>query len=85
MATQITLTKIAYGNTASAGQSWRFEYKLPASPTWTLANAAVSVDAAGVLAAPIVITGLTAGSLYYVRSSNNCSSPRQYYTQEVQL
>lgn len=81
----ITVTKVDFGNTATPGQTFRIEYKLFSASTWTLGSASKTVDADGNLSVPLAITGLTAGQLYYVRASNNCESPPEYYTQQVQL
>lgn len=86
MANTITITKINYANAAAPGQVWTYEYKLASASTWTVASSNKVIGADGLLSTPLVISGLVTGSLYYVRASNNCTSPnRKYYTQQIQL
>lgn len=85
MPTHITISKIDYSNTPSGSQTWTFEFKLFSATSWTLASNAQAVNTNGTLVVPLVISGLTAGQLYYVRSSANCNSPAEYYIQQIQL
>lgn len=85
MANTITITKVDYANTAAPSQVWRFEHKLASASSWILDSNNKVVDANGVLAVQLVISGLTPGGLYYIRSSNNCNSPAEWYIQQIQL
>lgn len=85
MATQITITKVDYPNTADAGQTWTVEYKTYDSPTWILAANNKVANVNGTFSSSLVISGLVSGQLYYTRMHNNCSSPVEYYIQEIQL
>lgn len=85
MANTVTITKVDYANTANAGQTWTFEYKLYNASSWTLGSNNKVVDANGNLAVPLALAALTTGQLYYIRSSNNCNSPAEYFIQQIQL
>lgn len=85
MANTITITSIDYANTAIAGQTWTIEYKLFSASSYILGSNNKVVDDDGNLAVPLVISGLTPGQLYYIRSHNNCDSPPVFYTQSIQL
>lgn len=87
MATAFTINKVDYANTPAAPQTWTFEYKLFSDPesAYTLISSSAAVDIAGNLAAPLTISGLIAGQLYYVRAHDNCSSPFLYFVQQIQL
>ena len=85
MATQITINSVDFPNDPSGTQTTTFEYKLWNATSWTLASNTQVVNTDGTLVAPLVISGLTAGQLYYVRWSNNCDSPPEYYIQSFQL
>lgn len=85
MATQITITKVDYGNLPSGSQTWTFEYKLFTDTAYTLASNTSVVNTDGTLVVPLVISGLTDGQLYYIRASPNCESPAEYYYQQAQL
>ncbi len=79
-----TITKIDFANTAIGTQTFRFEYKLWSAPDSAYALIGTStVNTAGTLTTPQVVTGLTPCTLYYIRSSNNCNSPREYYVQSL--
>lgn len=85
MATQINITKVDLANVPSGTSTWTFEHKLYSASAYTLDfnNKVVNID--GTLVVPFSITGLTAGQLYYLRVSNNCSSPVESYVQQIQL
>lgn len=88
MATSFTLTKIDYANVPSGTQTWTFEYKLWSDPESAYAVIGTEpVDTAGNIIAspPLEVTGLTDGQLYYVRAFNSCSSPVEYFVQQIQL
>lgn len=84
MPTQFTITKVEYGNTPIAAQTWTFEYKLFNDVNYTLISNTSVVNTDGTLAVPLPVSGLTAGQLYYIRGSANCESPAQYFLQQVQ-
>lgn len=82
----LTINTIVYGNNAGGSQTWTIEYK-----EWNdgggfiqATNSAVA-SISGNINTPVVIVGLSAGMKYHVRVSNNCSSPTEYYIQEIQL
>lgn len=85
MATEFTLTAIDYANAPSSLQVWTFEYKLWNATSYTLISNSASVNTDGTLGTPLNVSGLTAGQLYYVRAYPNCSSPVDYFIQQVQL
>lgn len=85
MPTQITINSVDWANAPAGAQTCTFEYKLFSATSWTLASGAAVINVNGTLAVPLVIAGLTAGQLYYVRWHNNCDSPAEYYTQSYQL
>lgn len=85
MATQFTITKVDYANTPSGSQTKTFEYKLYSATSWILISNTAAVNTNGTLVAPLTVSGLTAGQLYYIRSHNNCDSPPVYFTQQIQL
>jgi hypothetical protein len=80
MATEITISKINWGNQPTAAQTVTLEYKLWSSSTWTVIDTGVNVDVDGdILDSPLPgVTGLTENELYYVRAYNECSSPIEY-------
>jgi len=84
MATQITVNKFDFPVEPSGSSVFTLEYKLFSDPGWTLQNSSVFVNTDGSLAVPEVISGLTEGQLYYLRASNNCDSPADYFYQQVQ-
>lgn len=79
MATQITITNVQYANTPSALQVWSFWYKLSTDSGWTLISNSSNVNTDGTLQAPIIVSGLTPGSVYYIRGAANCESPVENY------
>lgn len=87
MATQFIINKLDWANAPAAPQTWSFEYKVYSDPESAYIlisnNAAVAVD--GSLVAPLTVSGLVSGQLYYLRSYNNCSSPAVYFIQQIQL
>lgn len=87
MATGFTINKVDYGNAPASSQTFTFEYKKWDDPitSYVLISNSASVNTSGQLAAPLSVSGLTAGQLYYIRGSNNCTSPRDYFIQQVQL
>jgi len=88
MATGFTLTKIDYANTPSGSQTWMFEYKLwsdPESSYVLISTELVDVDGNILASPPLEVTGLTDGELYYVRASNLCNSPVDFFVQQIQL
>lgn len=80
MATTITISTIDWGNTPSGNQTVTLEYKLWSDSSWVLIDNNVTVEPDGdILDSPLPsVSGLTENELYYVRVSNNCSSPLEY-------
>lgn len=85
MATQFTITKVDFPTPPAGLQTGTFEYKLFSATSWTLISGGASINTNGTLVAALIVSGLVAGQLYYVRFHNNCESPPTYYTQQVQL
>lgn len=85
MATSFTLNALDYANPPSSLQVWTLEFKLYSALSYTLISSAVNVNTDGTLGTPQTVSGLTAGQLYYVRAHPNCSSPFDYFIQQVQL
>lgn len=81
--------KVDFSNTPSGVQTFSFWYKLWSAPesSYILISASEPVNTNGTLQAspPVCITGLTSGQLYYLRAANNCSSPIEYFVQQIQL
>lgn len=84
MATEFIINKVEYANAPAGVQNYTFEYKLATATSWILLNSSSVVNTDGTLAAPIPVSGLTAGQLYLIRGSANCQSPREYFIQQVQ-
>ena len=85
MATQITISKVNYGNSTSGPQTWNIKYKkYDAISTTTVTTNALD-NGAGNLISPVVISGLISGELYYVQITNNCQSPAIIYQQSIQM
>jgi hypothetical protein len=80
MATEITISKINWGNSPTSAQTVTLEYKLRSSSSWTVIDSGVNVDTDGdILDSPLPsVSGLTEGELYYIRAYNECSSPIEY-------
>lgn len=85
MATSFTIEKLDYANVPSGVQSWTFQYKLWNATSYTLISSSASVNTDGTLGVPLTVSGLTAGQLYYIQAYPNCSSPVDYFLQQVQL
>lgn len=85
MSTEFTIRSVDYANVPAALQNFRFEYKLATASSWILASASSGVNTDGTLAAPIPVSGLTAGQLYLIRGAATCNSPLEYFIQQVQL
>ncbi len=87
MATEITISKISWGNVPDSAQSVTLEYKLWSASSWTTLATGVNVDVDGdVLDSPLPsVSGLTADELYYVRGFNECQSPVEYFSISIQL
>lgn len=87
MATSFTIPSIDWGNSPSGNQTITLEYKLWSDSSWTLIDNTVTVDPDGdILDSPLPsVSGLTDGELYYVRASNNCTSPLEYLLISIQL
>lgn len=85
MATSITISKINWGNPPDSIQSVTLEYKLWNASSWTLMASGVQVDIDGsILDSPLPsATGLTEDELYYIRGSNECQSPLDYFSFSV--
>jgi hypothetical protein len=81
----ITISSINWGNPPAAIQSITLEYKLYSDSVWTLIDNGVQVDTDGsVLDSPLPsVSGLTDGTIYYVRSYNECDSPIEYYLETI--
>lgn len=83
------IDKVNYANIATAGQTFSFWYKLWSDPesSYVLIDSGVTVDADGnITVSPLPsVTGLTEGELYYLRAANECNSPLDYFTVEIQL
>lgn len=89
MATTITINSVNFPNAPAAPIAMTFEYKRADEP-----SSAYAVIASGVPVSPDgtinvsplpFVSGLTPDTLYYVRQSNDCDSPRDYFIQPVQL
>lgn len=78
-----TFTEIVFSTTPASIQSITVEYKIWSATSYTLVDATVDVNTDGTLVAPLTIPGLTSGEVYNIRSSNNCSSPIEYYVQTI--
>ena len=80
MADQITISKINLGNTTIGPQTVTLEYKLWDASSWTVIDSGVNIDTEGnITDSPLpTVVGLTSGSLYYLRSYNECASPIEY-------
>lgn len=80
MATQVTISKINWGNAPASASIVTLEYKLWSDGGWTVIDSGVNVDTDGdITDSPLpTVTGLTPGELYYLRSYNECSSPLEY-------
>lgn len=85
MATGFTIEAFDYANEPSSLQVWTLEYKLYSASSYTLISDSINVNTDGTLGTPETVTGLTAGQLYYVRAYPNCSSPFDYFIQQIQL
>lgn len=86
MATEITISKVIYGNPASGPQTWTISYKKSDDPgSYIVVDSGAVDDGAGNLITPVVISGLDAGGLYYTQTTNNCQSPAEIYQQAIQL
>jgi hypothetical protein len=87
MATSFTINKLDFANTPSAPEVWTFEYKVYTNPdsSYILISNSSAVAVNGNLSVPLVVTGLTAGQLYYVRATNNCGSPPLRFIQQIKL
>lgn len=88
MATEATIEKVYLGNEPSGVQSVTLEYKLWSDPesSYAVFASGVQVDTDGtVLDSPLPsVSGLTEGTLYYIRAYNECSSPIEYFTTGIQ-
>jgi hypothetical protein len=84
MATSFTINKIDYTNTPSGSQVWSFYYKLFSAPdsAYVLISSSASVAIDGNLAVPLTVTGLTPGTLYYIKAVG-CGSPPDVFIQQV--
>lgn len=87
MATQFTINKVDFANTPAAPGVWTFEYKLFSNPdsSYILMSNTAAVAVNGNLSVPLVVSGLIAGQLYYVRATNNCGSPPLRFIQQIKL
>lgn len=76
MATSFTLEQVYWANPTSISQTWTFEWKVWDGPesAWALISNSAVVNADGMLAIPLTVSGLTP-NIYYVRATNNCQSP----------
>lgn len=84
MATGFTIEKVDYSNTPTGVLTWTFEFKLFSATSYTLISNSALVNTDGTLLSPLPVTGLTAGQLYYIRGSANCTSPVETFLQMVQ-
>ena len=85
MPTSFTIEQVEYANNPSGVEIWSFFYKLWSASSYTLISNSSSVNTDGTLAVPLTVSGLTAGQLYYIQAYPNCSSPIDYFLQQVQL
>lgn len=85
MATSFTINKVEYANLPAGVQTWTFQYKRWDATSYILISNSASVNTDGTLGAPLPVTGLTAGQLYYILAYPNCSSPFETFIQQVQL
>lgn len=83
------IDKVNYANVADPGQTFSFWYKEWDQPesSYVLIDSGVTVDADGnVTTSPLpAVTGLTEGQLYHLRAANECNSPLEYFTEQIQL
>lgn len=88
MATGFVLDSVDFANEPDSTQSFTFEYKLFSDPesSYVVIDSGVSVDTDGtILASPLpTVTGLSEGTVYFVRATNECTSPVEYYVQQIQ-
>jgi len=78
----LNITNIQFANAPSTPQVVTVQYKLHSSSSYTLYSNAVNVAVNGTpSAAPSI--ALTAGQVYDIQISNNCSSPAAPYTQTL--
>lgn len=87
MPTEIHITSIDYANSTTVPQVWTFEIKKQSDPdsAYAVVSNSAAVDVNGNLGVPVDIMGLTEGTNYLVRASNNCSSPKKYYITLIEL
>jgi len=89
MADTITINSVNFPITPAAPIEMTFEYKRFDEPdsAYAVIESGVQVETDGSInASPLpTISGLDAGVLYYVRQSNDCDSPRDYFVKSVQL
>ena len=80
MATEVTISKINWGNSPASAQIVTIEYKLWSSSSWTVVDSGVNVNTDGdITDSPLPsVSGLTPNELYYIRAYNECSSPLEY-------
>lgn len=87
MPTGFILNSVDFANEPDSTQTFTFEYKLFSDPdsSYSLIDSGVSVDTDGtILASPALsVSGLDAGTTYFVRATNECTSPAEYYTQSI--
>jgi hypothetical protein len=85
MAVTVTIPAIYWGNPPTSAQTITLEYKLYSASSWTLIDSSVQVDTDGtILDSPLPsVAGLTEGTVYYLKASNNCESPLEEFIQAI--
>lgn len=84
MAGTLRVPKVFYPQPVSGPQTFLIEYKLWSDPdsSYVVMEAAAVADVNGNISPAAEVTGLPSNELYYIRTSNNCQSPRNYYIQQ---
>lgn len=79
-----SIPRLFFPQSVTAGQTFLIEIKKWDEPdsAYVVVEAAAVADANGNFSPAPTVYGLDPNTLYYVRTSNNCQSPRNYYIQE---
>lgn len=81
----VNINNIALGNETNTNQVMTIERKLYNEPDSEYVvvsnNVLVGIDGSTTLSIP----GLSSGARYHIRASNNCTEPKVYYVQSINL